>query len=99
MNFQPEEHIDVLVIGNGFDLAHGLKTSYKDFSIKLHYEPIKDRLKYRKDRLDDLSHLLSEQGITEFRNLEHSFREAGVFLGEEDLLDLIRRSKTETYEP
>ena len=23
--------MDVLVIGNGFDLAHGLKTSYKDF--------------------------------------------------------------------
>ena len=23
--------MDILVIGNGFDLAHGLKTSYKDF--------------------------------------------------------------------
>lgn len=23
--------MDVLIIGNGFDLAHGLKTSYKDF--------------------------------------------------------------------
>ena len=23
--------MDILIIGNGFDLAHGLKTSYKDF--------------------------------------------------------------------
>ena len=23
--------LDILIIGNGFDLAHGLKTSYKDF--------------------------------------------------------------------
>lgn len=23
--------MDILIVGNGFDLAHGLKTSYKDF--------------------------------------------------------------------
>lgn len=88
------EHIDVLVIGNGFDLAHGLKTSYKDFSIKLHCEPIKDIL-------NELSYIISEESIQQFRNLEHSFREANDLLyhNEEDLLDLIRRSKTETYEP
>ena len=72
MNFQPaehmSEHIDVLVIGNGFDLAHGLKTSYKDFSIKIHCEPIKDIL-------NELSYIISEEGITKFRSLEHSLYE------------------------
>ena len=42
--------MDILVIGNGFDLAHDLKTSYKDFleycvleNSKRLPMPIKDR--------------------------------------------------------
>ena len=43
MNFQPaehmSEHIDVLVIGNGFDLAHELNTSYEIFCSWLNVDP------------------------------------------------------------
>ena len=30
----------LILIGNGFDLAHGLKTSYKDFSEKYYDHPM-----------------------------------------------------------
>ena len=29
--------MNILVVGNGFDLAHGLKTSYADFCMSLMY--------------------------------------------------------------
>ncbi len=29
--------MDILIIGNGFYLAHGLKTSYKDFLDSQHF--------------------------------------------------------------
>ena len=92
MNFQPAEHIDVLVIGNGFDLAHELNTSYANFLFTVKYRPIKDRL-------DCFSYILSEEGITEFRNYKHLFYKANAFRGEESLLDLICRLKTTTYRP
>ena len=54
---------NILVIGNGFDLAHGLKTSYKDFiefcevikSIKIKYEfsNIKEAKQYINDIRDE----------------------------------------------
>ena len=56
MNFQPEEHIDVLVIGNGFDLAHELNTSYANFLFTRKCRPIKDIL-------NKLSDIISEEGI------------------------------------
>ena len=28
----------LVIIGNGFDMAHGLKTSYMDFKIKCHVD-------------------------------------------------------------
>ena len=44
--------MDILVIGNGFDLAHGLKTSYKDFLEACHkmslQEPIEGKTDYKK---------------------------------------------------
>lgn len=92
MNFQPEEHIDVLVIGNGFDLAHELNTSYANFLFTRKCRPIKDIL-------NKLSDIISEEGIQQFRNLEYLFREANAFRGEESLLDLIYRLKTTTYRP
>lgn len=86
MNFQPaehmSEHIDVLVIGNGFDLAHDLKTSYADFLFLHKYRPIKDIL-------NKLSDIISEEGITKFRNLKQSFEQANAFHDQESLFDLI----------
>ena len=39
----------LIIIGNGFDLAHGLKTSFKDFIEDYFYEilaSVKDNLRY-----------------------------------------------------
>lgn len=37
--------MDILVIGNGFDLAHGLKTSYKDFLLACQKDKLPEELK------------------------------------------------------
>ena len=37
--------MDILVIGNGFDLAHGLKTTYKDFLLACQNDKLPDEFK------------------------------------------------------
>ena len=37
--------MDILVIGNGFDLAHGLKTSYKDFLLACQKDKLPEEFK------------------------------------------------------
>lgn len=37
--------MDILVIGNGFDLAHGLKTTYKDFLLACQNDKLPDKFK------------------------------------------------------
>lgn len=37
--------MDILVIGNGFDLAHGLKTTYKDFLLACQKDKLPDEFK------------------------------------------------------
>ena len=41
--------MDVLVIGNGFDLAHGLKTSYKDFLEACHKMSLQEAVEGKAD--------------------------------------------------
>lgn len=38
--------MDILIIGNGFDLAHGLKTSYRDFLNYCYGKLYKPRMTY-----------------------------------------------------
>ena len=38
--------MDILIVGNGFDLAHGLKTSYRDFLSYCHEKLYKPRMTY-----------------------------------------------------
>lgn len=38
-------NMDILVIGNGFDLAHGLKTSYKDFLLACQKDKLPEKFK------------------------------------------------------
>lgn len=49
--------MNILVIGNGFDLAHGLPTTYKDF---LAFTD--EFIKYEKNYLDG-SHVFSEETV------------------------------------
>ena len=39
----------IIIVGNGFDLAHGVKTSYKDF-IEWYFGKVIEKLKTKKHR-------------------------------------------------
>lgn len=58
----------LFIIGNGFDLSHGLKTSYKDFKDFLYQESFKmeDFYKFRKksEELKNLIEDLEEEKIS-----------------------------------
>lgn len=54
---------NLIILGNGFDLAHGMKTKYGDFMNYLFEEHCKDRTKFNEllqvpDDIDDLNMLL-----------------------------------------
>ncbi|MBN4070251.1 hypothetical protein JYT76_01055 [Olleya sp. AH-315-F22] len=55
----------IVIIGNGFDLAHGFKTSYDDFIKYIINESISFNKEIRKE-LIDVGYLLSEQQTYEF---------------------------------
>ncbi|MDN3620417.1 bacteriophage abortive infection AbiH family protein [Polaribacter undariae] len=55
---------NLIILGNGFDMAHGLKTSYKDFILEIINSSIKKELSYKKivsivDGINNYDHLLS----------------------------------------
>lgn len=39
----------IIIVGNGFDLAHGVKTSYKDF-IEWYFGKVIENLKIEKEK-------------------------------------------------
>ena len=42
----------LIIVGNGFDLAHGLKTSYADF-IDWYFKKVVEQLKIRREKLEE----------------------------------------------
>ena len=51
----------LIIIGNGFDLAHGIKTSYKDFIANYFFNVI-SRLTLKNFHEDDLIRISLKQG-------------------------------------
>ena len=43
--------MDILILGNGFDLAHGLKTTYKDF-LDYCYKQLNKVISYKPSAVD-----------------------------------------------
>ncbi len=57
----------LVIIGNGFDLAHGLKTSYKDFVLWYLNEKFKNKSNHKED---DLISISTEYVFDEFKSLK-----------------------------
>ncbi|WP_158093882.1 AbiH family protein [Algoriphagus ratkowskyi] len=73
----------LILIGNGFDLAHGLKTSFRDF-IEDYFTKILENIKlnfYHKDLL------LSIRAEVSFRHLDKIFTPSQAFLELRSLMD------------
>ena len=87
----------IILIGNGFDLAHGLKTSYKHF-IDYYWENLSDELQSEKGKYmvynDDFIHLykkfsyyygLPSRKETSYEHLKDAFKNTSVKLTFENL--------------
>ncbi len=64
----------LVIIGNGFDLAHGLKTSYKDFVLWYLNEKFKNKSNHKED---DLISISTEYVFDEFKSLKDFFNKIG----------------------
>lgn len=89
LNWEYSEVNRLIIIGNGFDLAHGLKTSFKDFiedySHKILTE-IKGKLHYEDDLISITSHVYFQDLNINLNTLEKS----EVY---KKFMDLIRRDR------
>ncbi len=50
----------LIIVGNGFDLAHGLKTSYADF-IDWYFKKVVEQLKIRREKLEEQKETLENK--------------------------------------
>lgn len=60
----------LIIVGNGFDLAHGLKTKYSDF-INWYWNSVKEQL-IKRPSMDYRDELLSIKQISSFTNVPHN---------------------------
>lgn len=87
--------MNILVIGNGFDLAHRLPTTYKDFlefaSVFREYDSVKGKflLKFSDSYREGIEEILKEFG----KNLDNERKEELV----KELRDLVRYNKLLNY--
>ena len=77
--------MDILIIGNGFDLAHGLKTSYKDF---LNLYNIKNINDFEKDSSNWKNKLKTNLWMMHFQTVKNSLGDNWIDL-EQEIFDVI----------
>lgn len=74
----------LVIIGNGFDLCHGLKTNYRDF---LESEYCSDQLKKGLSEIEDYvktKQNIEDEGINLWTDMEYMYYRAMVSIDEED---------------
>jgi hypothetical protein len=73
----------LIIIGNGFDIAHGLKTSFKDFIEDYYYKILKNI----KDNLEHNDILLEINSKVRFSHLNRNFSPSEAFLEVRSLMN------------
>ncbi|WP_304653284.1 AbiH family protein [uncultured Ligilactobacillus sp.] len=74
----------LVIVGNGFDLCHGLKTNYRDF---LESEYCSDQLKQDLSEIEDYikaKQNISNEGVNLWTDMEYMYYRAMVSIDEED---------------
>lgn len=72
---QKEEYEKLFIIGNGFDLSCGLKTSYKNFYESSFFDSLGKGPKDSKKSINIYDHLKSKQVMNNWLDLEQELKQ------------------------